>query len=327
MCGNVGIFGKPPKKKELIEFLLILDSTRGTDGTGCYMASINKGKNLIRERLLKQAGPVFDLIENKKWEKHTFEADLYIGHNRATSTGVNSRDNTHPFEFSKIVGAHNGTLTGWYSNDYPLQDNVNMDSQWIYYYMSKYGFPQTANKMMGSWSCVWFDKEECSLHFWRNKERPLFILKNDDYIVWASEPWMLEAAIVKFSLKGEITSNKELVHYTWALDEKDKPVLIDEVEVRGRITYPKVPSTGATVLTTTSKGTGVSRTKTSYHRSYPTYNRYLKTKRESKGFECAYCSAKGIPAEKIGYRFQDASANWWYVCKECDEEWAKDTYY
>ena len=60
MCGLVGFAGKNAKARDIVTFMLILDSTRGVDGTGLYMT------NFKEEELIKSCGDCYNLINNKK---------------------------------------------------------------------------------------------------------------------------------------------------------------------------------------------------------------------------------------------------------------------
>lgn len=205
MCGHVGATGNLTAVHEkAVRTLLILDSIRGEDSTG--IATVGKWKD-AEVKVAKQVGDPFQLFEHK-----TFDAALripsraIIGHNRYATMGGINRQGAHPFENPSLVGAHNGTLR----NKHVLADNTHykVDSENLFHHIHKYGLDDALKIIDGAWSLVWWDKDEETLNFLRNKERPMWCchtLNNKNELdnvamFWASEPWMLRVALNRHSI-------------------------------------------------------------------------------------------------------------------------------
>ena len=321
MCGHVGVYGKLPSinNKTLMAFMLLLDSTRGTDGTGIY----SNGE------VHKTVGNVYNLIESREWEKAVMESDLMLGHNRASSVGKNSTRNTHPFRFGDIVGAHNGTLIKSYLKE---SADFDVDSECLYYNISKHGIKETAKDMSGSWSLVWYNEKEKVLRFLRNKERPMCIAdvsetredtktkekKEYKAIIWASEEWMIRAAANKYNIKiDKIEVTKEDHLYEWALDEKGAPILLNKEKLEGR--FPE-PSYKSKVPNSRYYSEEV------YSNYYGNYlgkrNRYKKYKRKEGKFKCSFCGGNCETLD-IAYAYPVYDRDYGepkmnYICKDCE---------
>lgn len=198
MCGHVGAAGQLTVKHERVfKTMLILDSLRGDHSTG--VAVVSRQGDV---KVAKQVGDPFRLFDTKSFDRalQGFNC-VMIGHNRYATQGKVNSANAHPFEFSKIVGAHNGTLT----NKHVLDDArmYDVDSENLYHHMNKNGVEDTIHKLDGAWALVWFNKEDGTLNFIRNDKRPLFFatVKQDNLLFWASEKWMLSVALSREELE------------------------------------------------------------------------------------------------------------------------------
>lgn len=179
---------------------MILDSVRGTDSTGIAVVS-----RTGEVKMAKSVGNPFELFNTKAYDTSLLGWNkVIIGHNRYGTQGKISKKNAHPFEFDTLVGAHNGTL----KNKYQLIDPslFDVDSENLFHHIEKKGIDDALKVMDGAWALVWWDKEANTLNFLRNKERPLFIMKNEaGMLYWASEKWMLEVALPRHGVKlGDI---------------------------------------------------------------------------------------------------------------------------
>jgi hypothetical protein len=188
-------------------------------------------------------GDPFSLFNDGKYEKGMRTVNkVMIGHNRyATSGGVN-KAGAHPFDFDTLVGAHNGTISARYRLD--DDKDFKVDSQALYHNIEKNGVKETIRRLGGTgnaWSLVWWDKLDQTLNFLRNKERPLWMCRSKDgkVLFWASEAWMLMAALNKANMEhGDLFTTDEDTHYALPIDNKglmDKPrvekVVPDAVQV------------------------------------------------------------------------------------------------
>ena len=174
----------------MFKALLELDTVRGPHSTG--IAAVRGGQNVL---VAKGVGTPWDLAETKKYEEifRGFNKVL-LGHNRWATKGAVTRANAHPFEFDKIVGAHNGTLRSVKELD--DHENFEVDSENLYYHMNKHGVYETIPKIDGAFALTWYNKEEHTINFIRNSERPLYYCFTEEKktLFWASEEWMLLVA-------------------------------------------------------------------------------------------------------------------------------------
>ena len=189
MCCLNGIAGTLEiKYRSMFENLLIVGQVRGVDSTG--LATIDRNSQEVS--LFKKAINAMDFLEMPRFSKmNTYSNSIMIGHNRKATIGSTTTLNAHPFEFSSLVGTHNGTL----SNKYTLEnaDLFGTDSEALYWNINMYGADAVIPKLEGAWALVWFDKKTGRLHFLRNKERELYWALSEDkkVLVWASEAVML----------------------------------------------------------------------------------------------------------------------------------------
>lgn len=242
MCGLVGIAGHLGRnEKEAFLDMLVFDSVRGNHSTGIL------GVNITGECLLaKSIGDPYVLFDRKQTDKVMFHAQtVLLGHNRFATVGNVSTNNAHPFEFNTLVGAHNGTLrNAWVlpsAKEYPV------DSQRLFLSIEEKGLAPSIGMTLGAWALVWYDKVNDSINFLRNEERPLYycLSEDDKNVFWASEGWMLSAALTRNSIKfKEIKVVPIDTHMEFALDgwkgvsaSVNTPVKGKEVVV-AETTYP-----------------------------------------------------------------------------------------
>lgn len=219
MCGLVGCAGLITSVEErLFRQLLVLDSIRGEHSTG--VAAVNM---LGAVDVAKTVGDPFQLFETKSYEGIMRQANrVLIGHNRYATTGKINRRNAHPFEFDGLVGAHNGTL----HNKYALKNHndFDVDSEALYSHINEEGLDAAIKLVRGAWALTWYDKDNETINFLRNEERPLFycISENKKVIFWASEAWMLQSVFSREGYKiGKVYVLPTDTHYSFTVSLKD----------------------------------------------------------------------------------------------------------
>lgn len=197
---------------------------RGVDGTGVYSANTNRINKT--QRLVKLAE---DYTYWKYWNEHkvpikdrvdfdNLQNNLFIGHTRAATLGGISHENSHPFDFSNIVGAHNGTLT---LPKYIEKDQV--DSYLMFKDISQRGLKPVLAELSDkcAYAISMLDKVTGKLWFALNGKRSLSfaVNKKRSVLYWASEKGALDYIIR--------VRHQEDVHFftlapgMWGCDIKD----------------------------------------------------------------------------------------------------------
>jgi len=225
MCGIVGAAGYlGPKEKDVVKDLLVMDALRGKHSTG--LMSVDKGANVS---YVKAAVTPHDFLDMGKVSK-TFNINsrVLLGHNRYATQGAVNNNNAHPFMHGDIAGVHNGTLR----KQYQLVDSKNfvVDSENIIHSLNKVGEEETVKQLDGAYALVWWDMKVDALKFLRNTERPMYICAaaDDKTFFWASEEYMLKAALVRRNIQHtDIVAMEPHQLYTFdlKLDEVGVPVL------------------------------------------------------------------------------------------------------
>ena len=194
MCGLVGMASTKPdvKHKTLLSELLVVSTFRGMHSAG--VASLASDGNAD---IMKCVGNPFNLFDTKAYQDFsTGFKNVHIGHTRHATRGSVCYNNSHPFEYGDIIGAHNGTLM----NDHELKKEitdkfgVDTDSQVLFAHMAEHGVRDTIPKTRGAWALTFFDKFDETLYFLRNDERPLWYCFDEERttIFWASDHHMLK---------------------------------------------------------------------------------------------------------------------------------------
>ena len=227
MCGIVGCAGLLSiPAMNVFQDLLIMDQLRGFDSTGVCI--VNREK--VYGTLKGVVSPA-NLLASETYQNMVKTPTLVaMGHNRAATKGTIIKDNAHPFTHGHIVGMHNGTATSVTS----LLDHTKftVDSDNIFYHISKLGIKDLWTKYYGAATLAWWDDKEKVVKLIRNYQRPLYLgISTDNCVVyWASEKPMLECALARRNQKVndiiEVTTNNI---YTIKFNEAHHPIVETEV--------------------------------------------------------------------------------------------------
>lgn len=214
MCGHVGIAWSSAlgvNKARFFEQALYADQLRGMDATG--VALVDKDNNV---EVIKRALAASDFLQTRLGVRAVDQAEkafIAMGHNRATTLGGNGDDKAHPFEFDRVVGAHNGTIYN-HRTIMPVFNHT-VDSQNLIASIDKHGVVDILKRIhTGSYAIVLYDKEEQKMIFARNEDRPLHILQTDEGILWASEASMLWWVAARNNLIDKDTTEVQVPEHT-----------------------------------------------------------------------------------------------------------------
>jgi predicted glutamine amidotransferase len=218
MCGLAG-FARHPDAPGLDQAIIInrnltvLAQARGRHATG--FGVIGPTKNFIK----KWAIDFDELLKNGLYKKEVEENlpidTRYLMSHTRHATLANKRDDAaaHPYQFSSLVGCHNGTITNWQKiakdNE---QDDWLTDSQAALWLIDTMEDPAKALMALdGWWSLVWV--KDGKLHLSRTNDRPLAVayVEQIKTLFWASKEKDLHDVLSRASLKHKAW---ELTHDT-----------------------------------------------------------------------------------------------------------------
>ena len=248
--------------------LLKLNTMRGADSVG--VLSVQSMSN--NTKVFKALGTPWDAKESKGWDNVFLGWHrVLMGHNRAATRGKVSKANAHPFEFSNVIGAHNGTLTSTFNlrghGEYPV------DSEVIFHHINETSIEDAASKMQGAFALTWWDGRDSSINFIRNSQRTLsYCIFNDGAtIAWASEAWMLKVASHYAGIDvGQLSDFDVADHHKIVINKRhnnnEKIKLVDEIKKSKLYVPPPVTTTGITTTNVfkSKEPVGGNHTKKSY---------------------------------------------------------------
>lgn len=227
MCGIIGVCGKILVKEEnVFKAMLCLDTIRGPDSTGVLAVSGSTGHEIF-----KKVGTPWDCFSEAAFEKiFKYTNVLLLGHNRAATVGTVIEKNAHPFDVGEIIGVHNGTLR----NERKLDDHefFDVDSETLLHNFANNGVAETVKILDGAFAVVFYDKRDHTVHFVRNKERPLFYAYSKDMktLFWASEAWMLQIACARYGVEiGDPHELEAMVEQVLKLPTQPNPSAVGEL--------------------------------------------------------------------------------------------------
>lgn len=190
MCGLVGVAGTIGYKDvDVFNELLVCDYVRGMDSTGVAGIAQNDDVSLVK----MATDPIYLQAHKKYGDAVRTSHKAIIGHNRKATLGKVNHANAHPFSFTNITGAHNGTLDSWSRSDLPGWKDYDTDSEALYHCIETKGINEAIKSQAGAWALSYFNAETNSMCFLRNAERPLCFALSESKktLYWASEPGML----------------------------------------------------------------------------------------------------------------------------------------
>lgn len=233
MCGIVGVSTThlSISEREIFEDLMTVSNLRGSQGAGIATWSHLSGEaHRVRTQHnginLINSGPYHDLFGLQGDRPSTL-----IGHTRAPTRGGIEIENVHPHNFDDIIGVHNGTMHQIDGKGIPVGFS---DSYELYRTINDKGLQSFVQNSGGAYALVWINKEQETLNFFRNSERPLWFawVYGGMTMFWASEKSMLEFVLGRKNYKDvRFEELPPYEHRVFDLAEKGevKPASIEEV--------------------------------------------------------------------------------------------------
>jgi len=222
MCGIVALIPNGSISKDMITIFkeaLYVDALRGWDGTGIFKVD-HQGKSDVY-KIPSVPGNLFHQMEN---DKNYLWGVALVGHNRAATRGIKTKENTHPFKEGNITLVHNGTLP-----THKHLADTDVDSHAICHYLNNNKPQDFVNNVFGAYAMIWHDARNNTINVLRNKERPLHVFNTPDFKFLCSEKdmgtWILRRNNIKISSQEEI--KEDILHTLYLKDKEPKFVKAD----------------------------------------------------------------------------------------------------
>lgn len=196
-----------------------MDTLRGKDNTGVACIPKNVKDDVI---VYKKAMDGADFLGLKKVQSLLYDVDQYrcvIGHNRWGTMGGKSDAAGHPFQYDHITLVHNGTMELWTG----LDNTYDVDSEAI---CKAIATTSSVKKVLetldGAFSLVWHNALDDTIHFARNKERPMCLAWSKDKrtMLFASESWMISELVSPVLGIDKVYTLAIGEHLTFSLDDE-----------------------------------------------------------------------------------------------------------
>lgn len=172
--------------------MLLLTSIRGAHSTG--IAGIDQRKDNSEISVVKSVGSPYNLYSyeatNQFFTRMLNNFTTVLGHGRFATKGAINAINAHPFEEGHITLAHNGVISNfWGLKDFTKHKNIEVDSHLIAKLIEEEGAINVLPKVEGAYVFMWYDRNDSTFNIARNKERPLFVVEQEDKetLTFASE--------------------------------------------------------------------------------------------------------------------------------------------
>lgn len=245
---------------------MLVGALRGMDSFG-YMHQTKAGK----VKLEKYPVPAPMMYGTAAWlelRNAAREGQIFVGHHRAKTTGVISKEAAHPYKVTSdktgrtVWGVHNGSLTTW--STYQNGKNYVTDSQYLFSQIAENG-PEALRYINGAYAVAFMMSDKPGkLFIARNKERPLVYgySKDGKVMLFGSEGdmlnWLVNRPQYLITMNEEFTVAKT----AWAdveahnLYEFDTANPSDVVVHKKLLSPPVVTPPAPPAASTTRGGTG-----------------------------------------------------------------------
>lgn len=231
MCGLVGVVSNSLtfQTNKVFKQLLYMDALRGPHSTG--VATDNKDNEVsVYKRALMSSD--FLQLDAANTLINSISGSFLMGHNRYATQGSINDDNAHPFTYGNVTLCHNGTLTD--QTTLPDHEDFEVDSENIAWAMGLAKEPEEViSKLHGAFALTWYNDHELKFYIVRNSERPMWyaIDKEKSNYYYASERFMLEAALTRNSIKYDIKEVKAGELLTFDMSKTNIELTISTVKL------------------------------------------------------------------------------------------------
>lgn len=183
MCGLVGYSGHNGYDSDTIATLMLLNMDRGLDASGFYKPIIPRKKRNTNYVIEKDSDRFCKkLVYDSDLHNHT--SKVFIGHCRQSSYGAKTKENAHPFIYnneSKVVLAHNGTLTDLYDLREFLRNKVDKK----YNNLFDYNEVSVDSKIFPLWFSIKGIEDSTVLEYYSGAAALLFSEAGDQNVLYA----------------------------------------------------------------------------------------------------------------------------------------------
>jgi|TARA_B110000967_G_C18881565_1_gene561395 glucosamine 6-phosphate synthetase-like amidotransferase/phosphosugar isomerase protein len=173
MCGLIGFTGANKPNLLRLSFIMNANDSRGGHSSGL----------MLDKKIIKTVGTSTELLPELSLA--TNDANIAIGHTRYATHGKQTAENSHPFKYGSVVGAHNGVLSNYeevckaYGLEVP-----DVDSKTIFSLLNKTKDYSLLGKLDGTIAVLFTDKSGDLFVYRRNN--PLFMCQTEEGLYFSS---------------------------------------------------------------------------------------------------------------------------------------------
>lgn len=220
MCGIFGAIGTNWNLGN-VKALAWANRERGTDSIG-FFDSTGKMVKCAADpsEALRKENVTNWLNASKNGNEKRDRAWFVAGHTRYATRGKVNRQNSHPFRYGSIIGAHNGMIDA--PNGYVV------DSQMLFDTLNKAnGDYQAAwGEITGYWGVSWFDGESFYLQVHNGD---LSIACDDEGTYYYSSAWSHLESVVGHTDNFVTLKEGETMKFSLVLGENGEPEVVMEM--------------------------------------------------------------------------------------------------